>query len=61
MSLFGTNHENAQKKGSKVGSKSFKKISFLGNFTKKLKCIRNGLKEKNGGCHGKNNFKFHCF
>jgi hypothetical protein len=33
MSLLGTNHEDAQKKGSKVGAKSFKKLDFLGKFT----------------------------
>jgi len=32
--LLGTNHENAQKKGSKVGAKSFKKLDFLGKFMK---------------------------
>jgi hypothetical protein len=34
MSLLGTNHENAQKKGSKVGAKSFEKLDFLGKFTR---------------------------
>jgi hypothetical protein len=34
MSLLGTNHENAQKKGRKVGAKSFEKLDFLGKFTK---------------------------
>lgn len=34
MSLLGTNHENAQKKDSKVGAKSFKKLEFLGKFMK---------------------------
>lgn len=29
MSLLGTIHENAQKKGSKVGAKSFEKLDFL--------------------------------
>ncbi len=33
MNLLATNHDNAQKKGSKVGAKSLEKLDFLGKFT----------------------------